>query len=331
MEGEVRERVIRVLEQFGRDGVSQGELVEVTGYSKSWISEVLKELERCGLVARVPGPGRSKRVVLSKYLDPAVGRVVRVAVVRASEYLYLPNFVGNLRREGYAVELVLYGNVSEATAAVARGDVHLAITPIYTQAAYRALGAPLRTYPGGALGGASIVYRGELGPAVLSSRASTMEVAAVATYRYLRMEVGEFRYYVRPEEGVERFVRGEADAVAIWEPYASYLEDRGYRRLRPAELLGEYHCCTLTRHENLSQEAERRVRSAWAKALEEVRRGAVLEGLDELLGLDRASVERARREYRFTEELAWENVKSLLSYASGFLLNYTTVRELLER
>ena len=78
------------------------------------------------------------------------------------------------------------------------------------------------------------------------------------------------------------------------------------------------------------REAERRVRSAWTKALEEVRRGAVLEGLDELLGLDRASVERARREYRFTEELTWENVKSLLSYASGFLLNYTTVRELLE-
>jgi len=330
MSGEVRERVLRILEQFGKDGVSQGELVEVTGYSKSWISEVLKELEECGLVARVPGPGRTKRVVLSKYLDPTVGRVVRVAIVRASEYLYLPNFVSNLRRGGYSTELVLYGNVSEATAALARGDVHLAITPIYTQAAYRALGAPLKTYPGGALGGASLVYRGELGPKVLSSRASTMEVAAVATYRYLRKEVEEFRYYAKPEEGVERFLRGEADAVAIWEPYASYLESYGYRRLRLVELLGDYHCCTLARHENLSQDAERRVRSSWTRALEEVRRGVVLEGLEELLGLDRASVERARREYRFTEELTWENVKRVLSYASGFLLNYTSVRELLE-
>jgi len=330
MSGEIREKVLRVLEQFGKDGISQGELVEVTGYSKSWVSEILRELEECGLVARVPGPGRTKRVVLSKYLDPAVGRVVRVAVVRASEYLYLPNFISNLRREGYTAELVIYGNVSEATAALARGDVHLAITPIYTQAAYRALGAPLRTYPGGALGGASLIYRRELGPTVLSSRASTMEVVAIATYRYLQREVEEFKYYVNPEEGVERFLRGEAEAVAIWEPYASYLESYGYRRLRLVELLGEYHCCTLARHENLSQEAEGRIRSSWAKALEEVRRGILLEGLEGLLGLDRTSVERARREYRFTEELTWENVKSVLNYASGFLLNYTSIRELLE-
>ncbi len=329
MEPEVRERILRILERYGRDGVGQGDLVEESGYSKSWVSEVLKELESGGLVARVPGPGKTKRVVLSKFLDPSIGRTVRVALVRAAEYAYLPNLTSHLRSRGYEVELVLYGNVSEATAALARAEVHLAITPIYTQAAYRALGAPIRAYGGGALGGASLVYR-SLGGRVLSSRASTMEVAAVAVHRALGYGVPDIRYYRRPEDGVEAFLRGEADSIAIWEPYASDLERMGFGRERLSEHVGPHHCCVLAKHENLSPEVGERVRESWESALAEVRRGAVYPDSLRVIGVERTEVERAMREYEYAEELEWDHVKRVLDYASGFLLNRTSIEELLE-
>lgn len=326
---EIRERLLKILEQYGRDGVSQGELVEESGYSKSWVSEVLGELEERGLVARVPGPGKTKRVVLSKFLDPSIGRTVRVGLVRASEYVYLPNLISHLRSHGYEVELVLYGNVSEATAALARGEVHLSITPIYTQAAYRALGAPIKAFRGGALGGASLVYR-RLGERVLSSRASTMEIAAIAIHRASGYGVPELRYYGKPEEGVRAFVRGEAEAIAIWEPYASELEKRGYSRIRLAEHIGNYYCCTLAKHENLSHEVNRYIEKSWEEALAEIRRGKTYTDSLRVLDIDEAAVKRALKEYEFTEELEWDYIKKILSHTAGFLVNRTTIGELLQ-
>ncbi|MCS7098851.1 MAG: MarR family transcriptional regulator [Sulfolobales archaeon] len=329
MEPAIRERILRILEEAGKDGLSQGELVEESGYSKSWVSEVLRELEKRGLVARVPGPGKTKRVVLSKYLDPSIGRTIRIGLVRASEYIYLPNFIKHLKTYGYEVELVLFGNVSDATSALARADVHLSITPLYTQAAYRALGASIRTYRGGALGGASLIYR-NLGGRTLSSRASTMEIAAIAIHKALHYEMPEIAYYDKPERGVEAFIRGGADAIAIWEPYASELENLGFRRARLVEYVGRYYCCTLARHENLSYEVTQRVGEAWERALKEVRSGVVLQNPLQALGIENSAVDGALKEYEYTEELEWSYIKKVLSYVSGFLLNLTTVKELLE-
>ncbi|MEM4831934.1 MAG: MarR family transcriptional regulator [Thermosphaera sp.] len=329
MKSEIRDKLLKMLESYGRSGVSQGELVEESGYSKSWVSEVLKELESRGLIARVPGPGKTKRVVLTKYLDPSVGKTIRIGLVRASEYLYLPSFLSHLKSFGYEVELVLYGNVSDATAALARGEVHLTISPIYTQAVYRALGAPIKTFHGGALGGASLVYR-RLGGRVLSSRASTMEIAALAIHKAAGYEVPELHYYKTPEEGVRVFKQGGADAIAIWEPYASELEGRGYKRARLVDLIGDYYCCTLSKHENLSSEVSEHVRESWEKALAEARAGKIRRGSLQMIGIESSAVEKAAREYNYVEEIRWDYIKKALSYTAGFLLNQTTVRELLE-
>ncbi|MEM2413667.1 MAG: MarR family transcriptional regulator, partial [Sulfolobales archaeon] len=304
MKLEIRDRLLKILESYGRDGVSQGELVEESGYSKSWVSEVLKELESRGLIARVPGPGKTKRVVLSKYLDPSVGKTIRIGLVRASEYLYLPNFFSHLRSFGYEVELVLYGNVSEATAALARAEVHLSISPIYTQAVYRALGAPIKTFHGGALGGASLIYR-HLGGKVLSSRASTMEIAAIALHKATGYEIPELHYYKTPEEGVRAFIQGGADAIAIWEPYASELEGRGYRRVRLAEYIGDYYCCTLSKHENLSNEVSKHVKESWERALAEAKAGKIYRDSLQVIGIDSSVVEKAIKEYKYTEDVEW--------------------------
>ncbi|MCX8185248.1 MAG: MarR family transcriptional regulator [Sulfolobales archaeon] len=329
MELEVREKILRILEEAGRSGLSQGELVIEAGYSKSWVSEVLRELEKKGLIARVPGPGKTKRVVLSKYLDPSIGRTIRVGLVRASEYIYLPNFIKYLKTYGYEVEIVLFENVSEATSALARADVHVSITPLYTQAVYRALGASIKTYSGGALRGASLIYR-NFGGKTLSSRASTMEIAAIAIHRALHYGDPEILYYDEPESGIKAFIRGSADAIAIWEPYASELEKMGFRRVRLAEYVGSYYCCTLARHENLNYEVSQKIGDAWERALKDVRSGVITQNPLQAIGIENLPMEKTLKEYEYTEELIWDYIKKVLSYVSGFLLNLTTIRELLK-
>ncbi len=330
LSNDIRSKILRLLELFGPEGTHQSELVEVTGYSKSWVSEVLTELEGRGLIARVEGPGKTKRIVLSKFLDPKIGKVVRVSLVRAAEYLYLPYFVKHLKELGYEVELIFYNNVSEATLALSSGVAHLAITPLVTQTVLRCLGAPIKSYHGGAIGGASIVSKHELDlSSVATSKASTMEVTLVAYSRFKGLSIGELTYYSSPEEGLKLIDIGGVRSLVIWEPYATVLESRGLIRIRLADELGPYYCCFLARHENMSPEVVEAVGESWGNSIRDLKVGVPSDELANLLGFDKSFFETASKTYEFEDVVDWYKIDNILTHAWGFLLNRTVVKELL--
>lgn len=323
---------MRVISEFGPEGVHQSELVEATGYSKSWISEVLAELEGSGLIARIKGPGKAKRIVLSKFLDPKVGRVIRVSLVKAAEYLPLPYFIKYLKDLSYGVELVFHNNVSEATLALSRGLAHLALTPLVTQAVLKSLGAPIKSYCGGAIGGASIVSVRSLDlGSVATSKASTMEATLVAYSRSKGLSIGELKYYSSPEEGLELIKSGSIKSLVIWEPYATILERSGLERIKLIDELGPYYCCFLARHENLGPEVVEAVGESWSNSIRDLRKmGVPKEELANLLGFNLGLIEIACETYEFEDVLDWHKVNNVLTHAWGFLLNKTIIKELLE-
>lgn len=328
---DIRSKILGLLEVFGPEGTHQSELVEATGYSKSWVSEVLTELESRGLIARIEGPGKTKRIVLSKFLDPKVGKVIRVSLVKAAEYLYLPYFVKHLKELGYDVELVFYDNVSEATLAVSRGITHLAITPLVTQAVLRSLGAPIKSYHGGAIGGASIVSRYDVDlSSVATSKASTMEVTLVAYSRSKGLSIGKLTYYSSPEEGLRLISSGDIKSLVIWEPYVTMLESKGLRRIRLVDELGPYYCCFLARHENLSIEVTEIVGRSWSNSIRDLRKGIPKEEIANMLNFDPSYIEIASKTYEFEDILDWNKIDNILTHAWGFILNRTIIKELLE-
>ncbi len=330
LNNDVRSRVLRILEASGPEGMHQSELVEASGYSKSWISEVLGELESQGLIARVEGPGKTKRIVLSKFLDPGVGRVIRVSLVRAAEYLPLFYFITRLKGLGYSVELLFYSNVYEATLALCRGVAHLALTPLVTHAVFKSLGAPIKSYHGGAIGGASIVSLRDLDiTSVATSKASTMEVTLVAYSRSKGINVGELTYYSSPGEGLELIMEGRVKSIVIWEPYATILERSGLKRVKLIDELGPYYCCFLARHEKLSPEVSEAVGDSWSKAISDLSKGVPKEELANLLNFDKELIEIAGRAYEFEDFVDWYKVDNVLTRAWGFLLNRTVMKELL--
>jgi len=63
----LKEIVLKVLEEAGEDGVVQSELPRITGYSRSYIAEVLRDLEAKGIIRRFRIGKQSYIVKLSKY------------------------------------------------------------------------------------------------------------------------------------------------------------------------------------------------------------------------------------------------------------------------
>ncbi|MEZ0289838.1 MAG: MarR family transcriptional regulator [Sulfolobales archaeon] len=334
----LRDKIIRLIEEAGPRGVSQREIVFLTGASKGYVSDLMDELERKGLVVRYRGPGRIVYVRHARYVHPITGKHIRIGVVRASEYVFIPYLMKSLRESGYNVELVVFKRVLDVARSLSRGEIHMGMIPVYTQIGYRAYGAPIKMIPGGALGGGFIASRESLEEfdrvekiLIASSPLSTMEVLSHALMRSLRVSY-EIRYYTEPSEVVEKLYSREIHAVSVWEPYVSE-KISGARDLKITsfrDLLGEYHCCTLAIHENLMLGMYDSISRIYTEAIERSRRNIdqATSLYSELIGIDRDVLRKSLKEYHFIEQIDHSMISRLIKLGGGYMISEDTLREL---
>ncbi len=334
-----REEVLRVLEKAGEEGVLQSELSRLAGLSRSYVAELLKELEREGVVRRFRVGKRSFIVKLSRILKPVEKpKVLELGVLRASEYAFLPLWRKLAREKGLDFKVIIYEDALTLTKDLAAGRLHLALSPLYTQVAVCSLTGGLKVIGGGSLGGATLVVRETLEDvrdveAVATTRVSTMEflvgVLAASELRGVGLSV---RYISHPEEAFYLLRRRLVDAVNMWEPYSSILIGKGCRRgFDYSELLGSYYCCTLAASASLSEERVEEVRKLYERAISESRRRfeECAEQLALMIGLPVDIVKKTARRYSYLEYVDLEILRESLRHGSKFLVNFTSAREAL--
>ncbi|RLE57161.1 MAG: hypothetical protein DRJ40_02250 [Thermoprotei archaeon] len=259
-----REVILRFLESVGRDGVAQSELCRRLGLPKSTVSYWLRVLEREGLVVR-RFVGRCAYVWLSKYAPRGFLGRVRVGVVFALEFPYLPYLTRLCRDFGLDVEVKFFDNGVEATRALVKGSVDFCISPFVTQLMYGALTDALEVVAVAGCGTGALVVRkglcvGDLSELCCgrfgSTRSSTMEV--VLTSLLYRSRCDEFRvsFFSSGNDMVSALVSGLVDAVNIWEPYVTSLVNCGvgYVLVDHSELLGVHPCCMVATYRGASED-----------------------------------------------------------------------------
>ncbi|MEM1858107.1 MAG: MarR family transcriptional regulator, partial [Desulfurococcaceae archaeon] len=102
MKSRVRERVIELLSEFEGKYIPQSYIHRSLKVSKSRVSEVLRELEKEGLIQRV-SVGRVNIVHIMPgafrgAIERAKARELKLGIVYSSEYLFLGFFVKGLLR-----------------------------------------------------------------------------------------------------------------------------------------------------------------------------------------------------------------------------------------
>ena len=285
MEAEQKVRVL--LESAKEEGILQSEIHEKLGLSKSTVSEILAWLEEEKEVVRKRVSGRSYRVWLSKYSPEPVEGVLRVGILKASEY---PKVVGAAKKLGGYIRV--YNSSIELTKDLVHGYVDIAASPFVTQAFFGVLMKTIKIVRKVAMNGSGVVY-GNGSEWWGCSEFSTME-QNLRKYMEVRGLGKKIRYFKSPESMVNSL--DELGGIAIWEPYFTMLK----RKKEPFnEVLGDFVCCTLAVNEGFS-EVNPEIEEEFLNQFDRMKAGSKeAEILSELLGFPADVIRRSFESYIF--------------------------------
>ncbi len=229
------EQKIKALLESARDeGILQSEIHEKLGLSKSTVSEILSYLEESKEVFRKRISGKSYRVWLSKYSPQPLKGVVRVGILKASEYPKVVQAAGKVN-----AIIRVYESGIELTKDLVHGHVDIAASPLITQAIFGVLMKSIKIVRKVAMNGSGLVFSNIDSEWWGCSEFSTME-RNLRKYLELKSFEGKIRYFRSPESMINSL--REVKAIAIWEPYFTMLEGK---KEPFSEAIGDFVCCSL--------------------------------------------------------------------------------------
>ena len=330
----LREKILILLKEHPK-GLRQADIARALNASRSRVSEIVRELESRGLVERVIEEGVT-RIVLAETPEARRSRqpkIIRLGIIWSSEYPFITPFAKKLRDGlGYELEVIVYSNGLDATWDLVSGKIDLALTPMITQLLYASLTNRLRIIGGGASGGASIIYnpRGREGYGA-STRASTMDLCLTRGWKLMGREEVQREYASSGRELLEKILRGEVEAVAIWEPLASKLKSRGYREIVSCNELEVNHCCTLASNTLIDDELSAKISRIYREALREFTRDPDrwLEWYSAKTGISVDSLKHDIRHYVFKEYVEVEKSVKIIRDTGLKIPNPSLLREII--
>ncbi len=288
---DAKERIIKLLDEVGPDGILQSEIPKKLGLAKSTVSEVISELEDDKIVVRKKIGSKSYRIWLCKHSPEPVDDILRVGILKASEY---PKVVHAAKKVGAIVKV--YDNSLHLTKDLVHGSVDVAASPFVTQAFFGVLMKNIWIVRVVAMNGSGIVF--SEGKWFGCSEFSTMERNL---RRYMKVKGIDDRvvFFSSPEGMIESLA--ELKGIAIWEPYVTMLSDE--RRVELFnEVLGDFVCCTLAVNKNFLETNE----SIYEEFIEHFDRAKCgrkdAEDLAGIIGFDPEIVYRSFSSYVFDVE-----------------------------
>lgn len=302
-------RILTQLEAAKERGILQSEIAKILNLSKSTVSDILSELERKKLIVREEVSPKSYRVWLTKHYPGAIEGVVRIGILKASEYV-------KVVRAGERVEAIfkVYRNALEATKDLIHGVTDIVASPFITQAFFGVLMKNIRIFRVVAMNGSGVVLSS--GRGFGCSEFSTMERIL---RKYLRTKnlKEDLRFFESPEEMISEL--GNLRGIAIWEPYLS-----GFEKIeRFEEIVGDFVCCSLAANKGFLEKNP----TIFENFLSEYDRSKPSQGvrrLSEILEVPEDVVRKSLKSYRFdssfedlekeASELSFGKIQEILSF-----------------
>jgi len=241
-----KEKIINFLMDRGAEGALQSEIPKKLGLSKSTVSEILSNLEDEGIIVREKAAGKSYRVWFFRFAPKPIEGVIRIGVLRASEYPHA--LMAAKKLEDVKVYVEVFDDAQELTKALSMFQIDLAFSPFITQTLFALLLKSIKIHCIAAYNGSGVVLKKSLEKAEIFA---TSELSAMESNLKLFLEQSglnvtdlTFKYFASPEIMIEKFLSCEVDALAIWEPYFTALRSK-YKCIEFREIIGDFPCCSL--------------------------------------------------------------------------------------
>ncbi len=271
LRGRVKEKILELLSKH-KNGLRQADIVRVLNVSRSYVSEVMKEFVRRGIVKKIIDSGITKYVLVERNVEEEEKpRILRIGFIWSSEYPFLTYFCKNLKiEENIHADALVYSNALDATWDLVNNKIHLVLSPVITQFLYGTLTKNIVIIAGGASGGAGLYINKSCNLEIgISSQVSTMDL--MLTYTLKELGVTDYRKYygLSGDEVFMAIASCRARYAALWEPLATRLERMGFKREYSLDDIGLPHCCTLAVSRRIPVEYRSIIRRHYVRAIEE--------------------------------------------------------------
>lgn len=295
--GKTETEILKALIDYGP--VTLAELARLVEKSRSWTWKKVKKLESMGLVSLERRGG----IVVARHSPKTYKGLLRLGLLRASEYPYIMGFARLLKDKYANVEILVYDEAFRLALDLVSNKVHVAMAPaVSLLVAHRLSAGQVVIIGGGSGGGAGFAYSGPEKESHATTMASTMELCAE-----LHNLKGRRVYKKSGKEILDSVTRGEVDVGVLWEPYLELARRSGLE----TDPCDAPFCCLLGINKSLEEEAGFLARSL-SRAISDARAGRIdLQAYSRLVGLPYELVKATVESYELLEEAPVEEINNL--------------------
>ena len=297
--------ILRIISDY--EPVSVSEIARLLEASRSWTWKRIMKLRENGLISIDKRAGVS--IVRPK--DTYKG-LLRIGILRASEYPYIVPFQKMLKRKFQNIDIIVYDDAYTLASHLAAGRIHLGMAPAITLLVFhRITGGRVEIIGGGSSGGAGVIYSEKGGNGHSTTMASTMEMCAE-----LRGLKGPRIYKSSGEAILESVVKGEAYAGVVWEPYLYKAKKAGLEW----EKCNLPFCCLLGAN-NMLEGHYNSISRIFREAIHTTLKGLVdLKKYSHITGLDYILVKETITSYDFLPEPPLGKLRLMLGLVKNTLI-----------
>ncbi|MEL9999340.1 MAG: winged helix-turn-helix transcriptional regulator [Thermoplasmata archaeon] len=291
----IKEKIIEILKN---GEITQRELRENIGISKSYISEILNSMEKEGLIKRRRISERTVMVDLNRNLYMNVG------ILKSSEYAAVLLTAKDINE--FNVKVLVYNNSLEELKDLLIEKIDIAFAPVATGLIFHLIDENIVVLNGCARGGSGIIYTEKDG-AIGSTLLSTMDIISRKFSKSTKI-----RYFSSPEEMKDSYLRDELKGISIWEPYFSLI-NRGKKIYMEKNML----CCGLL---TLSKKIDNKIKIFQKRFIEnsmDLRNGKRKEEasllISKTLGIDYDIILKSLESYIFDTEITFSDIENIMN------------------
>ena len=304
-----REIVFDTLSQRKGSGITQRELELLYGYSKSYISDVLGQLEVKGLIVRREEWGNIKRVWASEYFPHFRSGIIRVGALKSTEYVPFLSFLRNFCLEkGYSLKIIPYNDLHSLMNDHCSGLLEISCAPLLAQIMFSMVSGNIAIGGAIASGGSCIIENMVCETGSFATTESSSMI--LITRRFLSEHPGASVVpFTDPFKATEDFLNGIHRYISMWEPFASLILKRSASTAKVTsfvELLDGLPCCSFAfSWEFLSHEETiiSSIRSGYEKYDKDTLSGDEIFSVSQdlsLTGIDRDTLIDSLKNYNFS-------------------------------
>ncbi|BAB59745.1 hypothetical protein [Thermoplasma volcanium GSS1] len=244
----LRDVLLRELKRARGLGIDQFQIEEMMGFSKSTVSEALKDLEEKGIIKRRTIGGKIKHVWLAEYYPYYDEKLLRIGCLRSTEYVKFVSVAKNYS-ESKGIDLIVrfYDDAISLMNDLSQGLLEFALAPIFTEIIY-SISNRNSIILGAVASGGSGVYKNvncNCGK-ILTSESSSMMILAREFAK--TRKISEIAIFKDPRRAIKDYESFKAEYIVIWEPYASKI--MGEKMASFSDVLDSFPCCGISVSEN---------------------------------------------------------------------------------